>query len=787
MAVPGFHSVARSCGVGAIVVFALSVAVSPLAAQEKKEETEAQKVVEEEITVTAMRRETPIDSIPVSIVALQGERLQQNEINTLEEASRFVPNFLVGDGALTTAVSIRGIGSQPDRSFEQSVGLFVDGVYMPRSRQYRSSFLDTDRVEILRGPQAVLFGLNATAGAVSVVTRRTRPGAAAFVDVTAGYEIEHGGPRVTAVAGGSVGEKLGLRIAVQFRDEGDYFVNEFDGGSENGRRDETLRLSAVWQPSTWAEVDFKYEHGSFDVDGDMGEQYGPPELNQLLLFGLPGADDGQLDWRRNMDRSFYPTVTEPFGGRDSPGISQSYDEFVLSANFDVGKHALKAVFGYSDLGWDSYADTDASPLAIFVSGINEKFEQTSLELVWTSPSGRAIDLLAGFYGHDNELSNDQPNLFDPTFTFAPGAFGFDQVYTNSSFTTASSLWSFFATATWNITPKVRLTGGARYADETKDYRRAAQCLPVRGGVIDFDPSEEDRQLFEENSSDFVCGTLDGFSDDRRSTALMPELAVEWDAGDGALWYAKYSSSRKSGGFAGALSVAADSIEYDDEQGSGLEVGRRSTFAGGRARFNAALFQTDFDDLQVNAFNPVTGSGYITNAASARSRGIELDGGWLASNTVRLNGAIAYLDAKYTSFPEAPCPISQVLAGVAPPCDATGKTLPRAPKFSASLSADLDQPLNSGLRIQAGLVAGYTGSYDVDPALEPALAQGAYPSIGARIGIAAADGRWSVALVGTNLTNEAVLNDALPFLSNIGYLQPPRMVWLRGSYRWGSAR
>ena len=345
----------------------------------------------------------------------------------------------MGDGALTTAVTIRGMGSQPERGFEQSTGLFVDGIYMPRSRQYRSRFLDVDRVEVLRGPQAVLFGLNATAGAVSVVTERSRPGDAAFTDVTAEVELEHGGPRITAVAGGSVTDTLGLRLAARFGDGGDFYVNDFDGAGENGHREASIRLSGVWEPAKTVTVDVVMEHGELEFDGDFGEQFGPPELNQLLLFGLPGADDGGLDWRRNMDRAFYPVVTEPFGGRDSPGLTQEHNHVAATLDFRIRDHTLTAVLGLADLAWDSYADTDASPLPIFVSGINENFDQTSLELRWASPPGSTFEYLLGFYGHDSELRNDQPNVFEPTFTFARGAFGFDEVFTNASFATRSDL------------------------------------------------------------------------------------------------------------------------------------------------------------------------------------------------------------------------------------------------------------------------------------------------------------------------------------------------------------
>ena len=739
----------------------------------------------DEVVVTATRREASLETVPVSVLAVSGERLRRDRIQTLEEMSRFVPNLLVGDGALTTNVTIRGMGAQPERSFEQSVGLFVDGISMPRSRQYRPAFLDVTRVEVLRGPQAVLFGLNATAGAVSVLTNRTRPGEKAFADVTADYELEHGGPRLTAVAGGSVSDWLGLRLAAQVRDGGDFYLNEYDGAREGGPRDETIRLSAVLAPSSAASIDVKYEHGRLRFDGDFGEQYGPPELNQLLLLGLPGADDGGLDWRRTMDRDFYPAVTTPFGGRTSPGLSQSHDEVAVKAGLDVGENRLAAVLGYSRLSWDSYADTDASALPIFVSGINESFDQKSLELSWTSPSGRTVDYLLGVYGQDSTLGNHQPNMFDPTFTLAPGAYGFDQVFTDASFTTDSRLWSAFATATWNVRPTLRLTGGLRYVDETKEHRRSATCVPVRGGVVDLDPSDEDRELFEENAAAFFCGTLDGYSGERGSSHLLPEAAVEWNSGDDVLWYGKYAAGAKSGGFAAALVLDSDFIEYDDEGARSFEVGLRSRLWGGRGRFNAALFRTRFEDLQLNAFNPVTGSGFVTNAAEARSQGIEVDGGWLLSKQLWVGGAFAWLDAKYTRFPEAPCPISQTLAGVEPPCDATGKTMPRAPEVTASLGVNLDQPLGSGLALVAGLNLGYTGEYDVDAALEPALVQDAHLTLAARVGVSSSDGRWTVALVGTNLTNEAVLNDALPFLSNIGYLASPRRVALQGQYRFGA--
>ena len=202
----------------------------------------------EEIIVTATKREATIQEIPMSIVAISGESISDQGIINLDQLSALVPNFQVGDGTLTTNIFIRGMGSQPERGFAQSVGMFIDGIYMPRSRQYRAPFMDANRIEILRGPQAVLFGLNSTVGAISIISNTSRPGDATTAEITAAYETEYQGTTLQGIFGGTVSDTLGLRLAARYRneDEGMYF-NTFTGKNENQSDETVLRATAAFE------------------------------------------------------------------------------------------------------------------------------------------------------------------------------------------------------------------------------------------------------------------------------------------------------------------------------------------------------------------------------------------------------------------------------------------------------------------------------------------------------------------------------------------------------------
>jgi outer membrane receptor protein involved in Fe transport len=742
----------------------------------------------EEVFVTATKREVSIQEVPVSILAVDGEELARNALNNLEQYSQLVPNLLVGDGLVTTAVSIRGLGSDDDRSFEQSVGLFADGIYMPRSRQYRAQFLDVERVEVMRGPQAVLHGLNSTAGAISVITRRNHGGDPFGAEVGGEYEAEHGGYRLTARLGGSPADSLGLRLAARTASLDGFFHNEATGKDEAGSSETAARLSATWQPRDDLLFDAWAEKGEMEIEGPFGEQWGPENLRWPVVRLVSASDDGRLNWRRDMDSSLQPILSSVLSGRDHPGLDQDYANLALQGEYTLdGGQRISALLARTASGWSSYWDGDASALPIMDMAVDEDYEQDSVEIRLTSETGPAFDYILGLYYLGSRLESEAVYVFEPTFTLNPGAFGFDHVFSRGTFVRDVRLYSLFATGNWRFADRWQLTLGMRYADEQRDYDRGADCLPVRDTVIDFDPADYDRAIIDARSRDFFCATADGFSDSRQSDNWMPELAVSWDMNEEVRWYGKYSRSRKAGGWVAGTVILESRLEFDEETASGWELGMRSHLQEQAMSLNFALFHTRLDDLQTPALDPVTGLAVVKNADEARSQGLEADITWQATPWLNLFLSYAYLDASYEKYEDAKCPLGERYAGAEPPCDASGKNLPLAPEHSAGFRATVRKPLASGTVFLAGLNAGYSSHYFTESSLEPGLVQESYTTWGARLGLEAADGRWGLSLVGTNLGNEAVVNRTWSLGNNTGYLQPPRRVWLQASWRFGAAR
>jgi outer membrane receptor protein involved in Fe transport len=692
----------------------------------------------EEIVVTATKRSASIQDIPMSIQAVSGDELENSGINDLEDLSAQISNFTIGGGTATTQITMRGMASGNNRGFEQSVAMFVDGVYMPRSRQYMNPFLDVERVEVLKGPQAVLFGLNATAGSVSVVSNTTYPGDDFILDVAAEYEIEYGGTTGTIIMGGSPSDSLGLRLVYQNvnGDEG-FYDNGFTGDDEDVIDSDMVRLSAVWEPSDRLTIAGRYTYTDWELAGNSGELFGP---NGALLDG-----DGQLNYRRVADSTDVALLRVD---GDFTGQQLESDNFALDAELAVGEHTLKAIYGRSEFDFDFVLDFDATATPLVDGALLTGHEQDSVELRWSSPEDQSFSYIAGVYYQDSETTLDRRVVFARAV-----AIGEHPIID-------AEMWSAFASGTWHLNNAVRLIGGVRYVDEQKDF------------------SSGDGFCFTGVTTVEACVAPPPPNRSRSSDNLMPEVVVQWDVNQDVVVYGKVGTSAKAGGF------TTDSTEFDDEEVLGYELGLKSTLLDGNAELNLVLFRNEFDDLQVNSFVE-DGQGTLltvtNNAGSSTSQGLEIDGRWALSEWFMITGGFALLDAEFDSFKAGPC-----TTGLLPPCDLSGEQMPWAADHSGSVGLDIRFPVGGNAELFFTPRISFSDEYHTNGTLDSVDVQDSWTKLSASVGVEALDGRWSVSLIGKNLTDEEILGTTQAFAGRfIGILGEPRTIALRAQYRMGA--
>jgi len=756
----------------------------------------------EEVVVTATKAPQSLQNVAMTIDVTSGVELEQFRTEDLKGLSDSVPNFVVSTGLTATNVSMRGLGSGQERSFEQAVGMFIDGQYMPRNRQYRSPFFDVERVEVVKGPQAVYFGLNSTAGAVSIITRKTQPGDGFSANITADADLEYGGGSVDGAIGFG-GERAGFRLAAKVVDTEGYFRNSLTDVEDIGGEESTLlRGSMVFAVTDGFTLSAKVEYSDYEVDGNIGEIFDDPANREVEA--VLGENDGVLNWVRSSDgTNFGPGNTAGFLPKSEAGQFAESTNLQLTGDLAVGEGSITATVGQSDFDYVLMVDLDTGYLNQLDSAIEEEYEQTSFDIRYQSDPDQSMRFMLGAYYHDTNFFNAQPNIWGQGFPWnglIAGALGqptADALYPPDSLLNSGSLYdlstemtSAYATLGFDIGDSFVVNLGARWVEETKDLQRGLECeFSSLDGTTTFDPA-----------SAATLGALGAcpsalladINRSRTSDNVMPEASIQWNTSDDVMFFAKVGESAKAGGFASSSSIDPNFLEYDDESVFGFELGMKSTLMDGRAQFNATLFYADFDDLQVNSFviNPDNGlpQAVLENAAKAISQGIEIEGRIAVSDSLEFGGSVGFLDATYDDFPSAPCNRAKTadpgmqdgeLPGT---CDFSNSDLPYAPSYSGNVYVDLNHEFGNNLALIGGVKVSFSDSYFTDGTLEVPGVQDSWTKIDARIGIASTRSNWELSLIGTNLTDEKVIGASQALLGYmLGYLEPPRGLALR--FKW----
>ncbi len=748
----------------------------------------------EEVVVTARKREESLQDVPISINAVGGAKLEEAGIDKLEDLQALVPNFQLTETGISTQMYVRGIGTSNNQGFEQSVGTYIDGVYYGRQQLIRAPMFDLARVEVLRGPQSILFGKNSIAGALNMTTAKPTDERTAKVGLTVNPDF--GGYEGRFIYSQGLTDKLAGRLSVRYAEEDGYVRNTQKNEDEVSREEATVRAQLRYTPSDTQEWNLKAEWNQFDQTGrqieviqdDASAASGGATFAQILgALGSPfGITETDLDYERQAD-SFEKSDNELLN-------------FTLIGSFDLDSGStFTTTTGYVEYTFDEICDCDFVGAPVFDLPMSEGYEQISQEFRWSSPGGELVDWQTGFFFQKSDVVFEDmlrvmtdsilpqvSSLLAPTVNQ-----GAARVYESES-----ELYAYFAEGTLNLSDRFRVTFGGRYTKEHKSGSRIAQ-------VYDLMPNTLERLgLSTSVAAPLVFFGAFGFDNEqfnghnlrgsRSEDSFTPSLNMQYDLNDDWMAYITASTGYKSGGY-DARGNNINSFEFEEEEAVSVEVGAKGKFADGRVEANISLYNTSYDDLQVSQFDGQIGFN-VGNAGEVRARGLELDGRWAIAENWTSTFSVAYLDHEYTDFPNGNCYNFQVPDGVVvdgiPLCDYTGLSGQYTPEITGALSLDYYRPLNGNFDLRMTGDMSYSGEQNVHVNLDPQYVIDAYAKWNLRIALESDN--WTLALSGLNLTDEKVLtyvgNNPLSgstFNTNTfyGFIAPPRTFTLSATYEF----
>lgn len=584
----------------------------------------------EEIVITARKRAESLMDAPLSVVAVSGEAMDNQGISNLEQLAASVPGLSIGRAAQNSSVFIRGIGSGINKAFEQSAGMYVDGIYQSRSRQFTQSLVDLQQVEVLRGPQGTLFGKNTIAGAIKVETATTQPGEEFGGSITQDYEPEASTARSTVVLSGSPTDNLGVRLAVRYQETDGYVDNQVFNRDEAEGEDTMARLSLTWDAtdnlSFLGKVSYtnmerngiEVVNSSVDYSLLQGVQAGTSNLSLLSVMGVIAAQ-AFPGYQASTGSAKYDTWSA--NTRYNDGDTETTESSQVSLRFDweAGDYTVTGLAGYTDFDFEQNHDVDFHPGNVANNLDTEELEQTSFELRIASGYDGPLNFIAGAYYEEQDLhSGSLPaldgslggvfgqlpaNALNPDFPAVPlAALGINSVWNGlvlgalagippaanpfagvevidlmrmTDFQQDTETRAVFGELSYGLTEALTLELGLRYSEDTKDVRKQAtmgmgmSTNPIITTGSDGLPTGNANPLETALIQTFL-GLFNTFPHDqnlvREEDHLDLAVRLDWQASDDTMVYLSWSEGYKSGGF----NYTPDTANPDGSPGPGTE-------------------------------------------------------------------------------------------------------------------------------------------------------------------------------------------------------------------------
>ena len=575
------------------------------------------------VTGTKTQNAENVQDVPLAVTAFNAESLDALKVRDVQGLTYSAPNVSldqIGTSRGTANFSIRGLGINSSiPSIDPTVGVFVDGVYLGFSGGVVFDLFDLESVEILRGPQGILFGRNTTGGAVLINTGNPTD------YLTGKFRAAVDGPLVDGGRGGAnytvsgvisgpiVEDTLLFKLGAYYNKNEGYFTNLFDG-SNHGKAETKILRGALEGRFGDLTLTGKLDYFTSDGDGPSGQNRGVFERDTFDL---------SIDERGNYDNEIWTGS--------------------LTAEVDIGPGTLTNIFGYRDYSATTLGDIDSLPIFGFHSSTETEQDQISNEIRYAISTDNFDLTIGGFY-FDQSIAytetRDLPPLSPLTFYGGGsqdhevlGAFAASQYYLTSDF---------------SVIAGIRWSREEKYAGVT--YVRPRPECSVVGGTC---PTS--------GTNPFIPTENNGFEDGRSWTNWSPKFGFQYEFDDSQI-YAHWTRGYRSGGYNFRITNATvfetvvvpatgGNFGFDEERVDNYEIGGKFQTSDGALTVNAAVYLTEIDDMQreVNQSSPTAGvSQFILNTADAEILGFEVEGRARVTDNLIFTANLGIIDDDYKS-------------------------------------------------------------------------------------------------------------------------------------------
>jgi iron complex outermembrane receptor protein len=714
---------------------ALLPAIGPALAQDKIEE----------VVVTAMRRAEPLREVPLSVTAIDSKTLEDRHITDPSQLVFAAPSLQVQSNnasPVASFFSVRGIGTLAFVKFiEQSVGVDVDGVALVRPEAGILAFYDVDDVEVLNGPQGMLFGKNASAGLINITTKNPEIGQ------FGGYVTAEYGNMTTPSSGNEyqtqgvlnipVSDDSALRLTGVYMHSDPLVKDVFTSANEHYGHDEGGgRVKYLWQPSNAL---------SIMIAGDYAVSNGVGAGETTDRSVVPGDLNASLDTAVGVTpgpRNVYNSSNAPTNDRFQSGGLQANITYTLPSG-----STLTNIAAWRDYSENGQGDNDDHQTNVedFLAG-QFNFSQFSEELRYASPIGQNFDYQAGVYYVDARIA-EQAKVFGnaglgpppPPFTTFLGFNAVDVDHTSSA--------AFFGQGTYHVTDKFRILAGARFTHDSVDNFSEAFSTSALSNLLA--PGITPKNTVHHDN-------------------ISWRGSVQYDFTPEVMGYVTVAQGYKGPGF-NQFSAQAVPPETSHQ----YEAGVKSELFDNHLALNVAAYSEVFDNFQDQTYFPVAPYYAVLSAGRLDSRGFEVQADALITDGLTISANVAYVDATFGSFVGDQCYTGEATS-VTPSRNAcymnhsnsTGNTLANAPKWAGTISANYVRPLGSTYQIEFGGSLYSRSGVNFSSNDNPNTTQSGYTLLGLNAGIGPQDGDWKFSVFCRNCTDRRFVTyiEPAPFFS-----------------------